>query len=87
MMNHTVNLTPDLDEFVLTRVEGGRYSSTSEMIHAALLALKREERTADGKHSVHRITPAKDDVADSHNREAYRRLWHMQFESEWSGSK
>jgi len=38
-----VNLTDELDRFVLTKVESGRYENASEVVRAALRTLEREE--------------------------------------------
>ena len=44
-----VNLTPELDTFVLSRVESGRYENASEVVRAALRTLEREEREYEAK--------------------------------------
>ena len=49
MPTRNVNLTHDLDDFVLTRVESGRYANASELVQDALRALHREERTREAK--------------------------------------
>ena len=38
-----VNLTEELDSFVLAKVESGRYENASEVVRAALRTLEREE--------------------------------------------
>jgi antitoxin ParD1/3/4 len=38
-----VNLTEELDAFVLSKIENGRYENASEVVRAALRALEREE--------------------------------------------
>jgi antitoxin ParD1/3/4 len=43
MPTRNVNLTEELDRFVLTRVESGRYENASEVVRAALRILEREE--------------------------------------------
>jgi antitoxin ParD1/3/4 len=42
-------LTEELDHFVLTRVESGRYENASEVVRAALRTLEREERQYETK--------------------------------------
>jgi antitoxin ParD1/3/4 len=49
MPTHNVNLTEELDHFVLTRVESGRYENASEVVRAALRTLEREERQYEAK--------------------------------------
>lgn len=44
MPTRNVNLTDDLDRFVDSRIESGRYESASEVIRAALRTLEREEQ-------------------------------------------
>ena len=44
MQFRNVNLSPDLDEFVLNSLESGHYSNVSELVQAALRALDHEER-------------------------------------------
>jgi len=40
-----VRLTPEEQEYVTNTVESGRFGNAGELVHAALRALKREERT------------------------------------------
>ena len=42
-----VSLTPELDAFLRSRVESGRYQTTSEVVRAALRLLERQERERD----------------------------------------
>ena len=44
MPTRNVNLTDELDSFVLAKVESGRYENASEVVRAALRTLEREER-------------------------------------------
>src|SRR5271157_4984140 len=69
--NRNVYLPPDLDDFVLTRVEGGRHSDASELVQAALRALEREERTNETKRAALRAAMQGADV--------FRKLWLAQF--------
>ena len=66
-----VSLPPDLDDFVLTRVESGRYENTRELLRAALRALDREEKTTAQMRPVTSI--AETDV--------FRGLWEASFKS------
>ena len=49
MPTRNVNLTPELDSFVLARVESGRFENASEVVRAALRTLEREERLYETK--------------------------------------
>jgi len=44
-----VNLTDELDRFLLKKVKSGRYENASEVVRAALRTLEREERTYEAK--------------------------------------
>ena len=43
MPTRNVNLTEELDRFVLSKVESGRYENASEVVRAALRTLERED--------------------------------------------
>jgi antitoxin ParD1/3/4 len=49
MPTRNVNLTHELDRFVLARVESGRFENASEVVRAALRSLEREERMYEAK--------------------------------------
>jgi antitoxin ParD1/3/4 len=49
MPTRNVNLTNELDRFVLTKVESGRYENASEVVRAALRTLEREEQQYEAK--------------------------------------
>jgi antitoxin ParD1/3/4 len=49
MPTRNVNLTPELEKFVLARVESGRFENASEVVRAALRTLEREERYYEKK--------------------------------------
>ena len=49
MPTRNVNLTDELDRFVLAKVESGRYENASEVVRAALRSLDREERIYEAK--------------------------------------
>jgi len=44
MPTRNVNLTDELDRFVVAKVESGRYENASEVVRAALRTLEREEQ-------------------------------------------
>ena len=49
MPTRNVNLTDELDRFVLSKVESGSYENASEVVRASLRSLHREERTHEAK--------------------------------------
>jgi antitoxin ParD1/3/4 len=49
MPTRNVNLTEELDRFVLARVKSGRYENASEVVRAALRTLEREEQEYEAK--------------------------------------
>ncbi len=49
MPTRNVNLTDELDSFVLEKIESGRYEIASEVVRAALRTLEREERQFEAK--------------------------------------
>jgi antitoxin ParD1/3/4 len=49
MPTRNVNLTDELDSFVLTKVKSGRYENASEVVRAALRTLEREELQDEAK--------------------------------------
>jgi antitoxin ParD1/3/4 len=49
MPTRNVNLTDELDSFVLAKVESGRYENASEVVRAALRTLEREEQQFEAK--------------------------------------
>src|SRR6185437_9083901 len=44
MPTRNINLTNELDQFILTKVEAGRYGNASEVVRAALRTLERDEQ-------------------------------------------
>ena len=49
MPTRNVNLTDELDSFVLKKVKSGRYKNASEVVRAALRTLEREEQQYEAK--------------------------------------
>ena len=49
MPTRNVNLTEELDRFVLKKVKSGRYENASEVVRAALRVLEREEKQYEAK--------------------------------------
>jgi antitoxin ParD1/3/4 len=52
MPTRNVNLTDELDRFVLKKVASGRYENASEVVRDALRSLEREEQTYEAKLSA-----------------------------------
>ncbi|MGA3134739.1 MAG: type II toxin-antitoxin system ParD family antitoxin [Terracidiphilus sp.] len=80
MPNRNVHLPPDLDDFVLTRIEGGRYSNANELVQAALRALDREERTHEAKRAATRAATQGADARSIQEGDVFRKLWLAQFQ-------
>ena len=49
MPTRNVNLTAELDNFVLSKIESGRYENASEVVRAALRTLEREEQAHEAR--------------------------------------
>jgi antitoxin ParD1/3/4 len=49
MPTRNVNLTEELDRFLLKKVKRGRYENASEVVRAALRTLEREEQQYEAK--------------------------------------
>jgi antitoxin ParD1/3/4 len=49
MPTRNVNLTDELDHFVLAKVKSGRYENASEVVRAALRSFEREEQRHEAK--------------------------------------
>jgi antitoxin ParD1/3/4 len=49
MPTRNVNLTQELESFVLSRVESGRFENASEVVRAALRSLERDEQLYQAK--------------------------------------
>lgn len=49
MPTRNVNLTDELDSFVLAKVKSGRYENASEVVRAALRTLEREEQQYEAR--------------------------------------
>ena len=55
MPTRNVNLTDQLEHFVLTKVKTGRYENASEVVRTALRTLEREEQQFEAKLAALRI--------------------------------
>ncbi len=68
MPTRNVNLTDELDHFVVAKVESGRYENASEVVRAALRTLEREEQQYEAKLAALRLAVDEGDasgIADS----------------------
>jgi putative addiction module CopG family antidote len=81
MPSRNIELPHDLDDFVLTMVEGGRYSNASEMVQAALRVLGREERTHEAKRIQLQPAAGDGDVSLIAEVDVFRKLWLVHNES------
>ena len=63
MPTRNVNLTDELDRFVLKKVKSGRYENASEVLRAALRILEREEHQYEAKLAALRTAIAEGDVS------------------------
>lgn len=52
MPTRNVNLTEELDKFIISQVENGRYENASEVVRSALRNLEREEQQYAAKLAV-----------------------------------
>jgi len=77
MPSRIVSLPADLDEFVLSSVESGRFESTNELVTAALLAFHREYKANASRHLA--VPIAEEDV--------FRKLWEVSSQSAFSPSR
>ena len=75
MPSRNVDLTPDMDDFVLTMIEGGRYSSASEMVQAALRVLHCEERAHKAKRIQLQPAVSDGDASLIAEVDVFRKLW------------
>lgn len=63
MPTRNVNLTQELDRFVLARVKSGRFENASEVVRAALRSLEREEQLYEAKLAALRAAIDEGDVS------------------------
>ncbi len=52
MPTRNVNLTDELDSYILAKVESGRFENASEVVRAALRTLEREDQHHEAKLAV-----------------------------------
>jgi antitoxin ParD1/3/4 len=74
MPTRNVNLTKELDRFVATKVESGRYENASEVVRAGLRTLDREEREYEAKLEALRAAIDKGDTSGIAKGDVFRRV-------------
>lgn len=74
MPARNVNLTQELDRFVLSKIESGRYESPSEVVRAALRTLEREEREHEAKLAALRAAVDEGDASGIARDDAFARV-------------
>lgn len=77
MPTRNVNLTDELDRFVATKIESGRYENASEVIRAALRSLEREEQQYDAKLAALRSLLGEDEAVKGHSLERVRKAFKL----------
>jgi antitoxin ParD1/3/4 len=75
MPTRNVNLTPELDRFVASKVEGGLYANASEVMRAALRLLEKEEREYEEKLAALRVAIAEGDASGDAEEGVFERLY------------
>lgn len=74
MPTRNVNLTDELDRFVLAKVQSGRYDSASEVVRAALRTLEREEQEYEVKLAALRAAIDEGDASGIAEGNPFRRV-------------
>jgi len=59
MPTRNVNLTPELDEFIVSRVRSGSFENASEVVRSALRTMERDEQEFQEK--LHALRAAIDE--------------------------
>jgi putative addiction module CopG family antidote len=77
MSERFVALPPDLDDFVMSSVESGRFESTTELVRAALIAFHRDQ-------SAHADAGFGAAIAEG---DVFRKLWEASAQSAFSLSR
>jgi antitoxin ParD1/3/4 len=49
MPTRNINLTPEMDQFVDTKIQSGQYANASEVLRAGLRALEQDEKEDQAK--------------------------------------
>ena len=75
MPTRNVNLTPELDRFVASRVESGHYANASEVMRSALRLLERDEQEYEEKMAALRAAIAEGDASPDAEEGVFERLF------------
>ena len=74
MPTRNVNLTEELERFVLEKVESGRYENASEVVRTALRTLEREDRQFEAKLAALRTAIDEGDASGIANGNTFDRV-------------
>jgi antitoxin ParD1/3/4 len=74
MPTRNVNLTDELDQFILDKVKNGRYENASEVVRAALRSLERDEREYEEKLAALRAALAEGDASGIAEGDVFARI-------------
>ncbi len=74
MPTRNINLTDELDRFVLRKVKSGRYENASEVVRAPLRTLEREERQYEAKLAALRTAIDEGDASGVAEGDAFARV-------------
>jgi antitoxin ParD1/3/4 len=74
MPTRNVSLTKELDQFVASRVEGGKYANASEVMRTALRIMEREEREFEEKMVALRTAIALGDASEDAEDGVFERI-------------
>ncbi len=74
MPTRNVNLTEELERFVVAKVKSGRYENASEVIRAALRTLEREEQQYEAKLATLRAAVDEGDASGIAEGDAFARV-------------
>jgi len=75
MPTRNVSLTEELDTFVASRIESGRYSNASEVVRDALRTLEREGREHEAKLVALRAAIDEGDASGIAEGDPFARVW------------
>ena len=74
MPTRNVNLTEELENFVLAKVESGRYENASEVVRAALRTLERDEQQYEAKLAALRTAIDEGDASGVTEADSFERV-------------
>jgi antitoxin ParD1/3/4 len=74
MPTRNVNLTTELDRFVLDKVQSGRYENASEVVRAALRTLERDEQEFEAKLAALRVAIDEGDASGVADGDVFARV-------------